>query len=163
MTKMTDPAEALKSFQTELMRGGLQLQRGAVDKDIYLYVDNPNGVMRLTYVKLENRMVTALVMFALGDHPVEGKPCFNIGYAVPEAYRNQGRAKEVIATAIAEMLHGFGKHGDATFYVEAVVGTDNKPSQRVAEQTIAAAPVAIIDPVSGLPAAHYIRKIESRF
>jgi hypothetical protein len=160
MATMTNPSEALKSFQAELTRGGMQLQRGAIDKDLYLHVDNPNGVMRLTYVKLENRTVTALVMFALGDHRVEGKPCFNIGYAVPEAYRNQGRAKEAVRTAIAEMLHGFGKHGDATFYVEAVVGTDNKPSQRVAEQAISATPVAITDHVSGLPAFHYIRKIE---
>ena len=56
-------------------------------------------------MRLEGRTVTALVMFALCD-PIEGKPCLNLGYAVPEAYRNQGRAKEAISTAISEMQHG---------------------------------------------------------
>ena len=46
------------------------------------------------------------------------------------------------------------------FYVEAIVGADNKPSQRVAEQVISATLVAVTDKVSGLPAYQYLRKIE---
>lgn len=46
------------------------------------------------------------------------------------------------------------------FYVEAIVGADNKPSQRVAEQVISNTPVAVTDKLSGLPAFQYIRKIE---
>jgi RimJ/RimL family protein N-acetyltransferase len=124
----------------------------------HAYADNPNGIMRLTYVKLENKTVTALVMFALADR-IEGDPCFNIGYAVPEAYRNQGRAKEIIGKAIGEMQNEFCRHGDATFYVEAVVGTDNKPSQRVAEQVISATPDTITDHFSGQSALHYLLKV----
>ena len=102
--------------------------------------------------------MTALVVFALCE-PIEGTPCFNIGYAVPEAYRNQGRAKEAISAAISEMQHGFGRLGHL-FYVEAIVGADNKPSQRVAEQVIAETPVASTDQISGLPAFQYVRRIE---
>ena len=88
-------------------------------------------------------------MFALSE-PIKGITCFGIGYAVPEAYRNQGRAKEVISAAI-RVQHGFGQKLPV-FYVEAIVGADNKSSQRVAEQVISNTPVAVTDKLSGLPA-----------
>jgi Acetyltransferase (GNAT) family len=156
---MTDPSNALQSFQQAFLRGEMQLQRGVLDPDLYLHVDNPNGQTRFTYVKLEGRTVTALVIFALCD-PIKGTPCFSIGYAVPEAYRNQGRAKEAISTAISELQRGFGRHGHSVFYVEAIVGADNKSSQRVAEQAISDTPVAVTDQISGLPAFQYVRRIE---
>jgi RimJ/RimL family protein N-acetyltransferase len=156
---MTDPSNALESFQQALLRGEMQLQRGVLDPEIYLHVDDPNGQTRFTYVKLEGRTVTALVSFALCD-PIEGTPCLNIGYAVPEAYRNQGRAKQAISTAISEMQHGLGRQGHSVFYVEAIVGADNKSSQRVAEQAISDTPVAVADQISGLPAFQYVRRIE---
>jgi hypothetical protein len=156
---MTDPLNALQSFQQALLRGGIQLQRGVLDRDLYVHVDKPNGETRFTYARLEARAVTAFVEFVSWE-PIEGTPCFNIGYAVPEAYRNQGRAKEVIRAAISEMQHGFGRHGLSVFYVEAIVGANNKPSQRVAEQVISDTPVAVTDQISGLPAFQYVRRIE---
>src|SRR5882762_5378753 len=113
---MTDPSNALQSFQQALLHGGIQLQRGVLDQDLYVHVDNPNGESRTTYVRLEGRTVTALVVFALCE-PIEGTPCFSIGYAVPEAYRNQGRAKEAISAAISEMQHEFGRLGHSVLYV----------------------------------------------
>jgi hypothetical protein len=38
--------------------------------------------------------------------PFRGRPCVGIGYAVPEAYQNQGRGKELINAAIADLQHG---------------------------------------------------------
>jgi hypothetical protein len=38
------------------------------------------------------------------------------------------------------------------FYVVAIVGADNKPSQRVAEQVISNTAVSVTDHISGLPA-----------
>jgi len=103
--------------------------------------------------------VTALVIFALCN-PVDGVPCFAIGYAVPEAYRNQGRAKEAIRAAIAEMQTGVGRHRRWMFYVEAIVGADNPSSRRVAEQVISDTPVAVTDQISGITAFRYVRRIE---
>ena len=156
---MTDPSSALKSFQQELLRGGIPLKRGVLDQELYVHFDRPNGGSRFTYVRLEGRTVTAFVEFALCE-PIEGTPRFCIGYAVPEAYRNQGRAKEAIRTAISEMQHGLGRIGLSVFYVEAIVGADNKSSQRVAEQAISDTPVAVTDQISGLPAFKYVRRIE---
>lgn len=113
---------------------------------------------RFTYARLEGKTVTAFVEFVSWE-PIAGTPHFNKGYAVPEAYRNQGRAKEVIRAAMSEMQHELGRHGLAVFYVEAMVGADNKSSQRVAEQVISDTPVAVTDQLSGLPAFQYVRKI----
>jgi predicted acetyltransferase len=99
--------------------------------------------------------VTAFVIFGVCE-PIDGILCCAIGHAVPEAYRNQGRAKEAVRAALSEMRH---LHGHP-FYVEAIVGADNKPSQRVAEQVISDTPVAVTDQISGLPAFRYVRKIE---
>lgn len=51
-------------------------------------------------------------------------------------------------------------NGVSAFSIEASVGTDNEPSMRVATATIATSPVQITDDVSGLPALHYVRKVE---
>lgn len=156
---MTDPSHALESFQQALLHGEIQLQPGVLDRDIYVYVDQPKGGSRLTYVRLEGTTVTAFVEFAPCE-PIEGTPCFSIGYAVPEAYRNQGRAKDAIRAAISEMQRGLSRIGMSVFYLEAIVEADNKPSQRVAEQVISDTPVAVTDQVSGLPAFQYVRRIE---
>lgn len=103
--------------------------------------------------------MTAFVEFAQCE-AVEGTLCSGIGYAVPEAYRNQGRAKDAIRAAVSEMQHGLGRIGVSAFYVEAIVGADSKPSQRVAEQVISDTPLAVTDQASGLPAFQYVRKIE---
>ncbi len=156
---MTDPAIALQSFQQALLNGEIKLQPGLLDKNIYVYVDRPNGSRRLTYVRLEGTTVTAFVEFVPCE-PIEGTPCFSIGYAVPEAYRNKGRAKEVISAALSEMKRGLSRIGMPVFHVEAIVAADNKPSQRVAEQVISDTPVAVTDEVSGLPALRYVRRVQ---
>lgn len=155
---MTDPSNALQSFQQLFLTGKIQLEPGRLDTNLYSYVDEMDGTTRFTLVRLEGKTATAFVVFAQ-DGTIEGKPCFAIGYAVPEAYRNQGRAKEIVRAALAEMQGAFRKLYPE-FYVEAIVGADNKPSQRVAEQVISDTPVAVTDQVSGLPAFQYVRKIE---
>jgi predicted acetyltransferase len=155
---MTDPANALQSFQQFILTGKIRLEPGRLDKNLNSYVDEVDGTTRFTLVRLEGKTVTAFVVFAR-DGTIEGKPCFAIGYAVPEAYRNQGRAKEIIKAAIAEMQGAF-RRLYPEFFVVAIVGADNKPSQRVAEQVISDTRVAVTDQVSGLPAFQYLRRIE---
>ncbi len=156
---MTDPSNALQSFQQLFLTGKIQLEAGRLDTKLYSYVDKMDGTTRFTLVRLEGKTVTAFVVFAQ-DGTIEGKPCFAIGYAVPEAYRNQGRAKEIVRAALAEMQGAF-RRLYPEFYVVAIVGADNKFSQRVAEQAICNAPVAVTDKISGLPALQYVRKIRT--
>lgn len=159
MASMTDPSNALRSFQDVLLRGGIQLRRCVLHPDMYVYADRANGRARFTYVTFEDSTVTAFVNLVPCD-PIEGTPCFQIGYAVPEAYRRQGRAKSIVGMAMEELQHGFGGKLGAALYVEAIVGLDNTPSQRVAEQVISATSDAITDEVSGMPALRYLRQLD---
>lgn len=156
---MTDPSDALRSFQQVILTGSMSLQRGALDPNLFVHLDQPNDRARFTYVRLNGTTVMALVIFALTE-PMEGLPCFQVGYAVPEAYRNKGYAKSIVQAAMAELKHGLCRsHPNAEFYVEAVVGTDNVASNRVAALTISTTPHPITDEVSGSPAFHYTRKV----
>ena len=158
MARMTDPSDALTSFQQALLDGEMQLGRGDIDPELSVHHDSPQGKMRLTYARLEGQTVTALALVVMGD-PIEGLPCFELGVAVPEEYRSQGRAKKIVEAAIAELKHGLARNKISTFYVEAVVGTANEASKRVAAAIISASPVAGTDYLSGLPALQYVRKI----
>jgi hypothetical protein len=153
---MTDPFDALQSFQQALVDGEIDLQRGTIDPELFLHVDHPNGQPRFTYVRLERQTVTAMVNFAISD-PIKGVRCFQI--AVPEAYRSQGRAKSAVGAAIVELQHGLARNKISTFYVEAV-GINNEPSKRVAAATISTTAAEVTDQFSGLPALHYVRMIE---
>ena len=157
---MTDPANSLQSFQEELLLGTVRPTPTRLDPDLFLYRDSPLGEgSRMTYVRLEGSTVTALVMFVPEEY-IDGVPCAGIGYAVPQGYRGQGRAKEIIRAGIADMQYGLGLQGIPAFYVEAIVGADNSASRRVAEQLISTSPEAMTDGLSGLPAFRYIRLIE---
>lgn len=160
LTRMTDPSDALISFQQALVDGEVQLQRGQIDPDLFVHLDHPHGQPRFTYVRLERQTVTALVILVISD-PIDSVPCFQIGYAVPESYRSQGRAKNAVDAAIVELKHGLSRNKISTFYVEAIVGTNNEVSKHVAAATISNSPVEVTDQVSGLPALHYVRKIEN--
>ncbi len=157
MPEMTDPSVALKSFQTDLSAGRLPLQRGQLASDLYVLRDNPNGRPRFIYLTIENEFITALMMLALVD-PIESEPCFQLGIAIPQVYRGQGRAKKIVRGALAELQHGLAKNKITIFHIEAVVGIENVASQKVMADCISATPATITDSVSALPALHYIKK-----
>ena len=157
-TLMTDPGNAVDSFQKVFSDGRIKLQKGSLDSDLYLFYDAPKGTPRFTYVRLEEKTVTAFVEFVPWD-PIDGLRCMHIGYAVPEAYRGKGRATEIVTAAIAELKNGLKRGGIKEFYVEAMVGSDNVASQHVAAKAISDKPVETMDRISGLPALQYLRKI----
>ncbi|TJV41888.1 MAG: GNAT family N-acetyltransferase [Mesorhizobium sp.] len=158
---MTDPAIGMHSFQEALDDNVLDLTPGMVDQTVFVHLDYPDGVEpRWTYVRLETGKVTAFVNILVVE-PVEGIPCFGIGYAVPEQFRNQGRAKELVGAAIEEMREGFGKAGMPEFFVEAIIDQDNLASQHVASATLSPDPVSVVDQLSGKPAFQYVRRLQT--
>ena len=86
LAALTDPSDALTSFQQGLQNGDIQLERGELDPELFVHLDHPNEMTRFTYVRLQGRTVTAFVMLVAVE-PIEGTPCLQIGYAVPKAYR----------------------------------------------------------------------------
>lgn len=155
---MTDPTDSLKSFQKALDDGELRLQRGELDPDLFVFADRPEGETRMTYARIEDGTVTALAVFVLTER-VESLPCFQLGIAVPDTLRRQGRAKTIVEAAIAEMKNGFSRAGMPAFYVEAIVGADNLASQQVAAATLSDTPKKCMDQLSGAPALQYMRKV----
>ena len=156
---MVNPYDGLTSFQQALLDGQIRVQQGAVDPTLFVHLDHPNGETRITYVTLRHQTVTAFVTL-LPAEPVEGVPCFQIGYAVPERFRGKGNAKRLVTAAITELRQGLARNGIVSFYVEAVVGVDNEASKRVAAATISTTPVEGTDSFSGVPALQYLRNIE---
>lgn len=158
---LPDVASALKSFQQALDGGEIRLQPGALDRKLFVHLDRPNGEIRLTYVRLERKKVTALIQFIPCD-PVKDEKCFSVGWAVPEELRGQGRAGEAFIAALKEVRHGFAPQGLTAFWVEGVVGEDNKASQRVAEKVISAPVSTGTDRFVGVPVFQYLRRIDAR-
>jgi ribosomal protein S18 acetylase RimI-like enzyme len=159
MPSMTDPTDGMVSFQQALIDGTIDLRPGELDPDIFVHADEPTpGVLRITYVRLDGQTVKAFAS-VVGVERLDGLPCFQLGVAVPVAYRNRGYAKSVLRSAIAELQHGLARNRIPSFYIEGIVGADNEPSKRASAATISSNPTAITDSVSGLPALHYIRKV----
>lgn len=158
MPAMTDPTDSLKSFQKALDDGELRLQRGELDPDLFVFAGRPEGETRMTYARIEDGTVTALAVFVLTER-VESLPCFQLGIAVPDTLRRQGRATTIVEAAIAEMKNGFSRAGMPAFYVEAIVGADNLASQQVAAATLSDTPKKCMDQFSGVPALQYMRKV----
>ncbi|MCP3397101.1 MULTISPECIES: hypothetical protein [unclassified Bradyrhizobium] len=92
MSIMTDPTDALVSFQQALLAGAREFQRGSLIRSSS-FISTIRMVARSTYVRLQGRVVTAHLMAV---DPIEGIPCFQIGVAAPEEYRRRGLATDVV-------------------------------------------------------------------
>lgn len=156
--RIADPMDALVSLQREVRRG-MPTNPTELSPGVRVVLDQPNGVIRYTYARIEHGRVKSIALF-VHHEPINGVPCFNLGYAVPEAYRNHGWAGLIIEQGIQELRRGLGRHGAKSFYVEAVVGKDNLASQRVASKIISDSPVAGTDSESGEPILQYTRLVE---
>jgi hypothetical protein len=156
--QIADPMDALVSLQREVRRG-MPTNSTELSPGVRVVLDQPNGVIRYTYARIEHGRVKSIAIF-VHHEPINGVPCFNLGYAVPEAYRNQGWACMIIEQGIQELRRGLGRHGAKSFYVEAVVGTDNLASQRVASKIISDSPVEGTDSESGEPVLQFTRLVE---
>ena len=104
---MADPLDALISFQDALNSKDLELQPCKLNAHMHVHADQPTGVMRLTYAMVDKDVVTSLAIF-VATEAIDGIPCFQVGYAVPIAYRNRGLAKKIVEEALSEMKQGGG-------------------------------------------------------
>jgi hypothetical protein len=155
---MTDPMDALTSFQGALRDGEIDPHRGEIHSDLLVLVDQPRGVPRFTYALTEGGHVVALAIFVLAE-PVNGSPCFNAGYAVDPAFRSKGYGKVVVQRAFDELTNGFKRTNMPHLYVEAIVSTSNEPSNKLAQGLFSSTPSECTDGESGQPAFQYLRQL----
>jgi hypothetical protein len=154
---MTDPMDALIFFQQALTDRKISPQRAELHDDLLFLVDHPNGDLRMTYALTKARNVVALVTIIPAD-PMNGFPCFNVGYAVDEVHRSQGYGKEVTQKAFDELTNGF-RSRFPHLYVEAIVSTTNEHSKKLANRLFSNNPSACIDSLSGRDALQYVRQL----
>ena len=155
---MTDPLQALVSLQTEI-RKGMPTHPTEKYPSVRVVLDERNGRVRYTYARIEHGRVKAMAMFVSMDK-IDGIGCFQVGYAVPETYRGRGWAIEILEQGLDELSKGLARHGVEKFYVQAVVGTSNLASIRVATRSLSNAPVSTIDSVSEEPALAFTKLVE---
>lgn len=155
MAEMTDPHDGLLSFQEALRGGRIAPIACELHPDLYVLKDFCMEGARLTYALIEMGLVKATAVYVVSQ-PIEGIQCFAIGYAVAKPFRNQGLANVVLEKSVTELRHGLRKKLHK-FYVEAIVGVSNIPSQRVAERFLSASPRTTNENISGQPAFAYCR------
>lgn len=160
MLQPVDPSSALEAFQRDFRHGRLPWQRGALDQNLYVVWDEPNGRPRFTYFTVDSGAINAIAMLVLVGQK-QDRPTFQLGVAVPKALQGQGRAKHIVRTAINELKHGLASANVMAFDVEAVVETDNIASQKVAAACLSQSPTDIVDKFSGKPALHYVMNVTS--
>ncbi len=158
MTAITDPNVGFLSYKQALREGTISPQRCDAHPHLFVMSDQPQkGVHRLTYTFITGKKAKAYAVFLVSD-PIEGKPCFGVGYATDEAYRNQGLATKILKASIKEMRDKLAPRLQKSgFYIEAIVGLDNLVSQKVAARVLQSDPKQTIDSASGLPALHYVK------
>lgn len=153
MPSMTDPMNGLKSLQAEI-HNGIPLSPCKLNSDLQMFYDQPNGRHRFTFVKIESNIIRSFATFVIVE-PINDLPTFNLGYAVPEEFRGAGLAMEIVEKSIAEVKAEFKRNGINSFYVEAVVGVENIPSQKVSAKLLSSNFEEITDSFSGERAYHY--------
>jgi hypothetical protein len=153
MSSMTNPMDALTSLQAEIFNG-IPLRVCNINSELQMFVDQPNGRHRFTFVKVESNIIKSFATYVF----VSAKnkmPCVNIGYAVPPEYRQQGLATEIVEKSLNEVKAEFLQNGISSFYVEAVIGINNVASQKLAVKLLSDEYQEIIDDVSGERANFY--------
>jgi len=150
---MKDPIDGLKSLQLALNQG-LSLNDCTLYPELKMIFDQPNGCNRLTYAMVESGIIKSYSTLILSE-PLQGKPCFNIGYATSEAFQSIGLASEIVEKSINELKHGFLNNNITEFYIEAVISVENIASLKVANKILSAHPSQIVDEISGENAYYY--------
>lgn len=156
---MPDIEAALRSFQKAHENHELALKKCALDSNLFLHGDMPNGEPRLTYVRLDGPRVLAMVQFIRCEN-VRGEPCFNVAWAVPPELRGAGRALEAFIAARKELSYGLKKAGVGDFWIEAIVDIHNKASQGVAVKAITSRPIEATDKFAGVPILQYLARTD---
>lgn len=159
MSQMVDPIIGLRALQDALDNNLVEMSPCELTSEIEVHFDRPNGEYRYSYAKIQNGIVQALVQFVVNE-PLNGLPCFGIGYAVIEERRQKQLGTLVVSKSIDEMVNGLSKNGLSRFYFEAIIGRNNFASQHLAAKLISNDPRECVDSYSGEDAFAYTRLIE---
>lgn len=137
-----NPYDGLISFQETVNAKLIKPKLIDKDKNYYLEVDEPLGILRITYALIvpnqiysefvnEVRAICQVV-------PVEeykDKPTFQIGCAVLKEYQNKGIAKQFVSDCLKIFSENFIARNklEGGLYFEAIIDKENSYSQKLFE------------------------------
>ena len=158
MPAIVDPHIGFVSFQEALRAGTIRPTPCTSHPELYVLHDTPEpGTQRLTYAFVTGSLAKAYAVYVLAE-PLNGRPCFGVGYATDVEYRGQGLATKLVKASLVELEQGISPKLSAPgFYVEAIVGADNVASKKVATRTLSETPKSTKDKESGHPALQYVK------
>ncbi|MBH5329635.1 GNAT family N-acetyltransferase [Eikenella sp. S3360] len=137
-----NPYNGLISFQQALDQKLIQPRKLSEEKNYYIELDKPNGVVRLTYALItyssilnQKKEVRAICQIV----PVESynnRPVMQVGCAVLEKYQNKGIGQLFIRDCLKIFSTEFLSQNlvEDGFYFEAIIDKRNIPSQRLFEK-----------------------------
>lgn len=160
MAQLVNPMDGLISLQDAMDKKLVEFTPGELSSDIVMHFDQPEGETRFSFAKIVNDEIQAYSVFVMAE-PLNGLLCLNLGYAVPKKYRQQGLALDILEKSIKELANGLGRNNIKEFYLEAIVGTNNEASQKLAYKVISNIPQKCTDSVSGQDALSYTKLIKS--
>lgn len=155
---MINPMDALSSLQAEI-HNGIPLRTCIVNSELKVFVDQPGGRLRFTFVKITSDTIQAIATFMM-TQPIDGHPALNLTFAVLPECRNQGLATEMVTKCINEMKYELQSYRVSQFYVEALTETDDSASQKIASRLISAEYESITHAVSKDKAYRYCGQIK---
>lgn len=92
MASIVDPYIGFVSYQKALLDGSIRPTPCESHPELFVMHDEPEpGVQRLTYAFNSGTVSKAYAVYIQADF-LDGKPCFGVGYATAEHFRNQGLA-----------------------------------------------------------------------
>jgi len=159
MIDMMQGLEALEDALRNNLIPTSKVESGRIHPDLTVVFDNPQGHLRISYAFVADRRVRAYAIFMITE-PIDGVPCFQLGYAVRPEFRGQGLGSDIVRKGIDEIYGGL-KGSMPVFYIEAVVDRENFVSQRIAERFVSDEALKITDSYSGEPAFGYLRRMEA--
>lgn len=161
--QLTDPMDALESLEPAIRHGAVTMQPCEVHDDLQVLLDRPDGAsLRITYAMISGAGIVKGIAIFTPVEPIDGVVTFGLGYAVAQQFRGEGLAAEIVTKAIEELRNGMARNGLREFYLEAIVGTNNAPSNAVARRVISDSPKDGTDAISGEPILAYVKLVRSQ-
>jgi hypothetical protein len=138
--------DAMSSMQTAISKG-LPLRNGSVNSDIKMFMDQPQGQVRFTFVKIKDDRIQSYASFVV-THQIDNLPCLSASVAVAPEWRQQKLATEIVAKSIDELRYELQGFQVKEFFVEALVSAQHEAAKKLATKLFRTPGDKIVDKTS---------------
>ena len=108
MSGMTDPMDSLNLLQQALNENLVSFDPCEIHLEVAVHCDTPNNIARFTYAIFDGGVAQSIALFVMTE-PVEGVPCFQMGWATIEVARENGLATSIVSKGLAELKSGMSE------------------------------------------------------